>query len=400
MKRGFVGLWEMRRRSLFGSVALHSAEFGKGRTKMYVCMVSLLRTGRLAGPGHHDSVQSSVQYVRMLWRCLASMSKLESPNRQSSIAVRIHNHTRTSRSQVPIQPPPHLHTFLHHRVKPLPHLPQQHMPHPLKPLKPNSLPQLPPQHLRMMKADHPIRRPMHHANPPPPHLIPQLPQLLLALMMPARRHRLQNEPFPREPDFIHAFPQLLGGEAVAVGREPAIRVWCVEEFAGEEACLDLGELGVDLLRDEQVDALAEVLDEADGVFEAGGRADEGETADAVGDQEAEFLRDHAAHADAYEVELARLGPVEGVEEVEGVAGHFGGGVAEGGFGGGAHAAVVEDQALVFAAVGGGGVGEVVSLPLPGGFEGAEAHYPLDRLESMRGDSGCGLDGEWGELDGR
>lgn len=64
-----------------------------------------------------------------------------------------------------------------------------------------------------------------------------------------------------------------------------------------------------------------------------------------------------------------------VEEVEGVESHLFCGVAEEGFGGESHAAIVEDERFVFAAIG-GLVAEVEGLTLPGGFEGAEAHDPL------------------------
>lgn len=196
--------------------------------------------------------------------------------------------------------------------------------------------------------------------------------------MPPRRDSLENKPLPGKPLLIHPFPQLLSGEPIAIRGEPStILVRAVQEFRGEEPVFDLGELGVDLLGEEEVDALAEVLDEADGVFEAGGGADEGEAADAGGDQEGEFLRDHAAHADADDVELAGVGPLEGVEDVEHVERHGGGGVAESGGGGEAHAPVVEDEGAVFGYVRWGRVGEVEGLTLPGGFEGAEAHYPLD-----------------------
>lgn len=80
-----------------------------------------------------------------------------------------------------------------------------------------------------------------------------------------------------------------------------------------------------------------------------------------------------------------------VEEVEGVEGHFFGGVAKEGFGGESHAAVVEDEGLIFAAVG-WGVGEVKGLTLPGGFEGAEAHDPLI-MEGKGRISGFGIRSE-------
>jgi hypothetical protein len=86
-------------------------------------------------------------------------------------------------------------------------------------------------------------------------------------------------------------------------------------------------------------------------------------------------------------------------EVDDIKGHSGGGVAQAGFGGETHAAVVEDERGV-----GGGVGvpEVPGLAPPGGFEGAEAHDPLldgervlERVERVMWERG----GDWGRGDG-
>lgn len=90
-------------------------------------------------------------------------------------------------------------------------------------------------------------------------------------------------------------------ESITSGRESTIPIWRIEKGLGEETDFSLRELGIDLLGEEEIDALAQVLDEADGVFQAGGGADEGERGDAGGDLESEFLCDHAAHADADEV---------------------------------------------------------------------------------------------------
>lgn len=92
------------------------------------------------------------------------------------------------------------------------------------------------------------------------------------------------------------------------------------------------------------------------------------------------------------MDLALLRPADVVEEFDGVQGHVGSGVALEGFIGFAHAAVVEDESGVFVAL---GVREVFCLALPGGFEGAEAHYPLlgEGLdEGVHGGGGWGCEG--------
>lgn len=77
-----------------------------------------------------------------------------------------------------------------------------------------------------------------------------------------------------------------------------------------------------------------------------------------------------------------------VEELDGVARHFGGGVAHERLGGLAHAAVVEDEDAV---LGARGVPEVFGLPLPGEVRGAEAHDPLGGVlvRGLKGAAGRG-----------
>ena len=188
-----------------------------------------------------------------------------------------------------------------------------------------------------------------------------------------------------------AFPQLAARESVPVRRprvpdtirvDVRVRVRLLEERRAEEAALRVGQLRVGVARHEQVDAVAQVAHEADLVDQARGGGDEGQGGDEGRDEQGEFLRDHPAHADADDVQVAGSGfgggaccPLEVVEEVEDVARHFRRRVARGRLRRGAHAAVVEDQAAVGRAV---RVAEVPGLPPPGRLEGAQAHDPLVR----------------------
>ena len=153
----------------------------------------------------------------------------------------------------------------------------------------------------------------------------------------------------------------------------------------EKAALGVGELGVWVAGDEEVDAVTQVVDEADLVDEARGGGDEGEGGDVGRDEQGEFLGDHSAHTHANDVEVSSLcrrvvvrggrgGPGEVVEELEDVFGHLRGRITGRGFRRGAHTAVIEDEG----GVGGGvGVAEVAGLAPPVRLEGAEAHDPLE-----------------------
>ena len=109
------------------------------------------------------------------------------------------------------------------------------------------------------------------------------------------------------------FPQLATREPVPVRRprvpntfgiDVRVRVRLLEERQPEEPALRVGQLRVGVTRHEQVDAVAQVAHEADLVDQARGGGDEGQGGDEGRDEEAQFLRDHPAHADADDVQVA------------------------------------------------------------------------------------------------
>lgn len=186
-------------------------------------------------------------------------------------------------------------------------LPHQHMALAFPHLIMNALAELLLQHPRMIKRNHPIIRAMQHGDPLSSNLLSDLRYLLGTLVMPPCRDRLQYESFPREAFFVETLVQLTRGETVAdrwiiqpgVGGLFGIRL--LEKFVGEEPVRDLVELHVDVSRDEHVDPLAEVLDKGHGADESRRRRHEAEGCDVLRDEERDFLGDHAAHADTYDV---------------------------------------------------------------------------------------------------
>src|SRR2546423_3324477 len=79
-------------------------------------------------------------------------------------------------------------------------------------------------------------------------------------------------------------------------------VWLFKEMLVEEPPFRVGELDVYITGNEEVDAIAEVAEEADFVDEARCRRQQRQTRYSLRDQERQFLRDHPAHADAYHVQ--------------------------------------------------------------------------------------------------
>jgi hypothetical protein len=76
----------------------------------------------------------------------------------------------------------------------------------------------------------------------------------------------------------------------------------------------------------------------------------------------EFLGDHAAHADAHDVDAPGIRPAHVVQQLDGVLGHLGCGISEQGLVALAHAPVVEDQTGVLVGI---CVAEIFGLALPG-----------------------------------
>ncbi len=208
---------------------------------------------------------------------------------------------------LPTRPSTSLEQVFQKRIKLVFLLPHQHMALPFPHLILNALTELLLQHLRMIKRDHAIIRAMQHGDPLSSNLLSDLRYLLGTLVMPACRDRLQYESFPREAFSVKTLVEFTRGETVADRRivQPRVGglfcVWLLEEFVGEEPVRDLVELHVDVARDEHVDPLAEVLDKGDGADESRRGRHEAEGCDVLRDEERDFLGDHAAHADTYDV---------------------------------------------------------------------------------------------------
>jgi hypothetical protein len=70
---------------------------------------------------------------------------------------------------------------------------------------------------------------------------------------------------------VRAFPQLVGGESIAVGRERLLHgldgVGRIEPCSRVEVLLDVLDLLVDGFRDKEIDAVYQVLDKALGMLE-------------------------------------------------------------------------------------------------------------------------------------
>ena len=109
-------------------------------------------------------------------------------------------------------------------------------------------------------------------------------------MVPPRRQRLADKPCPGEGLRIPSFGELRGAEAVARSGEGLDRV-----FGGVRG----GEVGVSVkyvfcvcdlhvkgFGNEEVDAVAEVFEVANSVYQAGSGGDEGERGDSLWDEEA------------------------------------------------------------------------------------------------------------------
>jgi len=213
-------------------------------------------------------------------------------------------------AMLPAQPSTSFEQIFQERIKLVFLLPHQHMALPLPHLKLNALTELLLQQLRMMKRNHPIIRTMQHGDPLSSNLLRDLRYLFGTLMMPSRRNCLQYESLSRETFFVVALVQLARGETVAVCRiiQPGVGglfdVWLLEEFVGEESVGDLVKLHVDVARDEHVDPLPEVLDKGHGADESRSRRHETEGCDVLRNKERNFLGDHAAHTDPYDVQVS------------------------------------------------------------------------------------------------
>ena len=87
----------------------------------------------------------------------------------------------------------------------------------------------------------------------------------------------------------------------------------------------------------------------------------------------QFLGNHAAHADAHDVDMALCSPSYVVQELYDVASHFRRIVSEHGLVRFSDSAVVEDEGRICVAL---FVTEVFGLALPGILHAAQAHDPL------------------------
>lgn len=103
-------------------------------------------------------------------------------------------------------------------------------------------------------------------------------------MVPARRNRLRHEARLVEVVGRLALGDLARSEAIAVGRERLDHrlglVGAGEPGVGVEVVFDVGDLVVQTTRDEEVDAVTEVFDEADCVDDSGGCGDQVQRCDA------------------------------------------------------------------------------------------------------------------------
>lgn len=171
----------------------------------------------------------------------------------------------------------------------------------------DSLTELILQHLGVVEGDHPIPGAVEHGDAIPADLVCQLCDLSRTLVVPPGRNGLQHEPLSGEAFLVGPLVQLPGGEPVAIRGVIQARVFRLlgvrqrEELVREQTVGDLVELNVNVARNEHVDALSEVLDKRDRAYQTGRRGYQAERRDVRGDEEAEFLCDHAAHADAYYV---------------------------------------------------------------------------------------------------
>lgn len=78
--------------------------------------------------------------------------------------------------------------------------------------------------------------------------------------MPACGDGLQDEAWLLEELRLFAFPDFIGGEAVAVGgeglRDGREGVGCIQPGGGVEVCFDAGDLLVEGFGDEEIDAVS------------------------------------------------------------------------------------------------------------------------------------------------
>lgn len=130
----------------------------------------------------------------------------------------------------------------------------------------------------MRHANHPILRPMHHTNPLPAHPLRYLANLLRALMVPPGRQHLCHESRPREQLWTRPLPQITCREAIARSREwlhGILELVRLSAVAGRrDEVFRVRELGVEGFGNEEIDAAAEIFEEADGVDQPCGRRDE------------------------------------------------------------------------------------------------------------------------------
>lgn len=130
------------------------------------------------------------------------------------------------------------------------------------------------QRLAVRESDHAILHTMHDQDPLPADLIRQFSQLRGRLVVPAGGHSLRHEALAVKVLRLQTLGDLAGGEAVAVCRKGLDdrlgRVWAVEPGVGVEVLLCVGNLVVQAAGDEEVDSVAQVLDEADCVYYACG----------------------------------------------------------------------------------------------------------------------------------
>jgi hypothetical protein len=127
--------------------------------------------------------------------------------------------------------------------------------------------QLAHEHVGVRARYHAVERAMHDLDARAADALGQLVQLRGALVVPAGGNGLQHEAAAREAGRVAPLAQLVRREAVAVGGEAAaigvsVTVGRREPGGAEQVALHLRYLLVEGLGQEEVDAVAQVLDEA------------------------------------------------------------------------------------------------------------------------------------------